>query len=277
MMRNHLVMSFALLGGIVLAPASGNAEGIVTLTFDDSSASQYEYAFPIMQEFGLVGTLYVTTGGVDAASIDPKDERYDPFYMTWDNVRSMHAAGWEIASHGHSHQNLTEATELEQFAEVAYSYRRLSKELDQSPVSYSSPYGAFDERLLRFVKETYTSHVRAWGVAEGSTKKEGFNDKENPFLYEISRLDAIGDLSTDDVCGAVKAAGENQEWLVLMFHQVRDDETGPYTHSTEAFRSIVACIAAEARLGTVSVQTVSDVVSSIREKGEEDHEFDIKR
>lgn len=47
------------LGGF--ARADGFSRGLISVTFDDGWASQHENALPILDEYGIPATLYITS------------------------------------------------------------------------------------------------------------------------------------------------------------------------------------------------------------------------
>lgn len=77
------------LGGIHTADEA--PEGAVVFEFDDAHASVYDTVFPIMTTAGLVGTIGVIPDFVgDTSPVD---------YMTWDELREMRDAGWDVVAH----------------------------------------------------------------------------------------------------------------------------------------------------------------------------------
>lgn len=69
-------------------PASA---GIV-IQFDDGRISQYDRAFPILRERGLVGTVWLEFDNLGTAG-----------YMTVDNALEMQDAGWDMCVHSPTH------------------------------------------------------------------------------------------------------------------------------------------------------------------------------
>jgi peptidoglycan/xylan/chitin deacetylase (PgdA/CDA1 family) len=68
----------------------------VVLTFDDGYDDNYEHAFRLLKEHGMVGTFFVTTDFVER-----------PGYLTWGQVTEMADAGMEIAAHSSNHADFT--------------------------------------------------------------------------------------------------------------------------------------------------------------------------
>jgi peptidoglycan/xylan/chitin deacetylase (PgdA/CDA1 family) len=68
----------------------------VVLTFDDGYDDNYEHAFRLLKQRGMVGTFFVTTDFVER-----------PGYLTWSQIAEMAEAGMEIAAHSANHADFT--------------------------------------------------------------------------------------------------------------------------------------------------------------------------
>lgn len=62
-------------------------------------------------------------------------------FMSWDEARSLTAAGMSIGSHGHSHRALSGLSEDEQRADLVESKRILQHELGRDVIALAYPYG----------------------------------------------------------------------------------------------------------------------------------------
>lgn len=65
----------------------------VVITFDDGWADNFTYAYPILKNHGLRGTIFISTNLIS-------DKKGD--YITWDQINLMKPV-FQIESHGHSH------------------------------------------------------------------------------------------------------------------------------------------------------------------------------
>lgn len=138
---------------LVLGEASGKA---VAVTFDDGFASVSKVARPIMDRFGLPGTVFVPTelvneGRASSPSLpNPKHESPpdETERMTWDQVRALSKSGWEVGSHTKTHQALTglDATQLDE--ELAGSRLKCEEMIGPPCRSLAYPYGDYDARVI---------------------------------------------------------------------------------------------------------------------------------
>ena len=82
----------------------------VAITFDDGRSDNHSLAMRIMDRYQLQGTVYITTGFIDG-SWEHKDVLGSPTApLSIDEIRQLHAHGWEIGLHGDKHR--TEVSDM---------------------------------------------------------------------------------------------------------------------------------------------------------------------
>jgi peptidoglycan/xylan/chitin deacetylase (PgdA/CDA1 family) len=113
----------------------------VALTFDDGYLDNYTVAFPILRAHHFAATFFVITGAVGK-----------PGYMTWADLRAMHADGMAIESHTVHHQNLDTLTDADVAAELTQSRAAIAAEVGQVPAALSYPGGDYDQRVAAAAK-----------------------------------------------------------------------------------------------------------------------------
>lgn len=69
----------------------------VILTFDDGYADAYTHAFPLLSRYGFEGTFFLISGPIDAEN---------PDFLSWDQVKEMHAAGMRFEPHSYDHPDM---------------------------------------------------------------------------------------------------------------------------------------------------------------------------
>jgi peptidoglycan/xylan/chitin deacetylase (PgdA/CDA1 family) len=134
----------------------------VAITFDDNYRSVLEVAKPILDRHGFPGTLYVPTDWVGEArpmswpGIDRwvgTEHEPELCSLTWDELRGLDAAGWEIGSHTCSHPHLTEVDDAQLAHELRSSKALIEAELGRPCTSLAYPYGDWDERVHTAAQE----------------------------------------------------------------------------------------------------------------------------
>lgn len=65
----------------------------VLITFDDGCMGVWQYAEPVLRHYNMHAAAFIITGFVGTRA---------PYYMTWDHITDLHAAGrWDILAHTH--------------------------------------------------------------------------------------------------------------------------------------------------------------------------------
>jgi peptidoglycan/xylan/chitin deacetylase (PgdA/CDA1 family) len=142
--------------------AGEGAAKAVAITFDDGYRSVLDHGFPILSEFGFPATVFVPTSlvglsgpmswpGIDKWEGGSHEAELTP--MTWDELRSLRDAGWEIASHTQTHPKLPELGDEELRTELVTSREICTRELGSTCRSIAYPYGAFDDRVVAAARD----------------------------------------------------------------------------------------------------------------------------
>ncbi len=155
----------------------------VVLTFDDARKSVFKEAFPLLKELGFVATIFVVPNWINGKKI-PSEESYSSF-MTWEELKQLKDAGFEIGSHSLSHQDLTQLNEMDLEQELSLSKQFLEQELSVKVASFAYPFGKFSETVLGTVKENYSLAV---------STKLGFNKN----AFSLARQNVLKDTSLEN-------------------------------------------------------------------------------
>ena len=102
----------------------------VILTFDDGYDDAFTYAFPLLQEYGFKGTFAVITGQVGKL-----------WYLNWEQIKTMAAAGMEFASHTVNHADLRTILDDAIGNELKNSKRALEEQLGKPVSFFVYPFG----------------------------------------------------------------------------------------------------------------------------------------
>ena len=109
-------------------------ERAVVLTFDDGISSDYEVAFPALQEAGMVAEFFVSTAKVGHGD-----------HVTWTQMAEMHRAGMRFGSHGHDHVPISTLPPKERTNQLRESRTLLEQHLGSAVHTFSVPFGAMSE------------------------------------------------------------------------------------------------------------------------------------
>ncbi|MDQ3936434.1 MAG: polysaccharide deacetylase family protein, partial [Actinomycetota bacterium] len=136
----------------------------VAITFDDAYRSVLELAKPILDRLDMRASVYVPTNWPDRdgpmtwpgiAHWVGGEYEHELSCMSWDELRGLADAGWEIGSHTCSHPRLAElASEDEIAAELEGSRMACEERLGGRCRSIAYPYGSYDERVVEAAGRT---------------------------------------------------------------------------------------------------------------------------
>lgn len=155
---------------------SGSDDGRRSLcvTFDDAFRSVIERAFPIMERLGVKGTVFVPTSyvGKDGPMTWPGIEQWigtkyeaELACMSWDELKQLSDAGWEIASHTQTHPHLTEIGDQQLREEMVGSREEIAAKIGVPCRTVAYPFGDHDERVERAARDA--GYEAAGGVRPG--------------------------------------------------------------------------------------------------------------
>lgn len=133
-----------------LANAQDIPEQSVVISFDDGRASVLKTARPLLDQFGFRAVLFINPGTIGGKG-----------FLSWDDLKALAQAGYEIDSHTVTHMDLTrkpKAKALTAFQddvlkEIKDSYRDIEEHLGQPPVALAYPFGNYDLFAMRATKD----------------------------------------------------------------------------------------------------------------------------
>ena len=225
-------LKIILLAGIILVQHTGiifaqdpeianfynNKDAAITISFDDGSYGQYQYAYPTLKKYGYKATFSIVGEWTKDSSISSSENGY-LFYkrLSYKNVHEMWENGNEIAWHGIKH--------------VAYnsnlSWNVLNKQLE-SDVEYA------DEVLFPIVMHTiHYPYSKTKGKIQLAAKSAGFlfgrtgNDLYNEIddiNYYLLNSVAIYNNDSPNHNKFNKILDDAKgKWCILMYHHILPD------------------------------------------------------
>ncbi len=144
--------------GVTLSEAlrTSKRRKVMVASFDDAHISVYTLAKPILEELGVPGTIFVPTDypdsgrpmawkGYDMWVGTPHEEELA--CMSWDQLREVADAGWEIGAHTCSHPFLTELSDEELRRELGEARSVCEEHMARPCPTIAYPYSDWDPRV----------------------------------------------------------------------------------------------------------------------------------
>lgn len=125
------------------------------ITFDDGHRSNFEQAFPLLEQFGQKATFFVLAGCIGS----------DDKYISWEQARQLVAAGHRVESHGWCHRLLTQCGHADLERELTQSKREIEDRLGVEVAAISTPGGRWDDRVVKACARAgykYLFHSNPW-------------------------------------------------------------------------------------------------------------------
>lgn len=122
------------------------AANSIIITFDDGFRTVYDYAYPIMKEYGFKGILCIYPSFIGANKA-----------MTWQQLAHLLNEGWSVESHTMTHANL--ASKINNPDETAFLEKEIIKSKNvieqrlHNKVRYIAwPYGCYTQKAIEIAK-----------------------------------------------------------------------------------------------------------------------------
>ena len=183
---------------------------VVTIGYDDASASIYEYAFPVHQAHDVPGTFWVTTGIVEGGGDG---------VVTWDQLREMHnseVGTITVGHHSHGHFGYGQATPEQLHSDLETSMGIFLRE-GFKPKYMSYP-GGSSSILAQHYVSAYFKAARGAHVHPGFDVGQNGSGTNRYYIDSVS-IDAP---SVDNIKGIITRAKNREEkvWLDVFMHMV---------------------------------------------------------
>ena len=199
---------------------------LVVLTFDDGCKSQATFVGPILKQYNFGATFYITEG---LNFLSNKQA-----YMTWEEVRGLHDAGFEIGNHTRHHRNVATQPAKELKEDLQFIDRQCETYGISQPTTFCYPGYNYNDAAVQVVEEHGFQFARRGIAPEFPYDSEGGRGPAyNPTLHHPLLIPTTGasgpNWTFDDFTWALEQATDGNV-CVLTFHGVPDVEH-PWVHT----------------------------------------------
>ena len=228
---------------------------LVVLTFDDGCKSQATFVGPLLKSYGFGATFYITEG---LNFLTNKGA-----YMTWEEVRGLHDAGFEIGNHTWHHRNVTQQSAAELRADLEHIDAQCEAYGIPQPTTFCYPGYSHGEAAVEVLAEHGFDFARRGVAPEFPYDGEGARGPAyNPTQHHPLLIPTTGasgpHWSFDDFMWALDQAKDGNI-AVLTFHGVPDVEH-PWVHTEPAqFEAYMAHLA-ENDYSVIALRDLTDYV-----------------
>jgi len=131
----------------------------VILTFDDGYRDAYEVVFPMLLEYGFVGTFFVLA--------TPAHFEWEP-YLTWGQMAEMAAAGMDIQAHGRDHVDLRGRSYDYLVYQILGAREAIEYHTGQPVRFFCYPSGQYDASVIAVLQSAgyWGAVTTRWGKSE---------------------------------------------------------------------------------------------------------------
>jgi peptidoglycan/xylan/chitin deacetylase (PgdA/CDA1 family) len=151
------------------------------ITFDDGYKTVYQAAFPILQDYGMSATVFLTVGengswknGESLPSLEGRS------MLNWSEIQEMKRWGIEFGAHTLTHPDLTRLPQDRMEMEICDS-KKIIENILSTPIScFAYPYGRYNDRVQELVQKHFVC---------ASSDKLGLITP-NSEIYALERVDA---------------------------------------------------------------------------------------
>jgi peptidoglycan/xylan/chitin deacetylase (PgdA/CDA1 family) len=238
-----------------VTPVHAATNTVVSLTFDDGSASQYS-TLSMLSAHGMNGTYYINSGLVGSSS----------YYMTWPQLHDLYNAGNDVGGHTVDHADLTKLSTANATAEVCNDRTSLINNGFSPVTSFAYPYAAVNTSAEQIVKQCGYSSGRTVGdinsinACTSCPYAETIPPQDPYYLRTPENATTSTTLSTLETY-VTNAETHGGGWVILVFHGICDNRcTDTNSLSPSIFTALLDWLQPRSANGTV-VRTVDQVMN----------------
>ena len=130
-------------------------EQLAAITFDDGYFDNYLHAWPVLKEFNLTATFFLTAGYIGRNQLLSRDEKSGDAgkdrLLTWPEVSEMEKTGFTFGSHSLTHANLASIDPEQAWKEINESKKILETHLREPAVFFCYPFGSYSPKVKKMM------------------------------------------------------------------------------------------------------------------------------
>lgn len=228
--KNYIFLNFLILTSAIFAQnkTKFSAEiatwyydkpGAVSISFDDASYTQYEFAYPILEQYGFKATFsLVGTWTHEKATYSAEPGYFEIKKMGWQEIKELHDKGHEIAAHGYKHIRYKKYASVQKLAKQMKQVKDLIENHIQSPVyTLHYPYS--------FTSDSIVAASKRAGFLFGRTGNDAINPVTPANMHLLESKAIINNHNPDETQFKKWLNQAKGKWLILMYHHLFPDDS----------------------------------------------------
>lgn len=192
-------------------PAKEWPDRTAVITFDDGYADNLA-ACEALQKRGMRASWFIVSGSVGQSPQWPADGRPPGRLLNASELREMQENSMEIGSHTVNHVRLPEADDAHLVRELTDSKAMLEDLLGNAVGSFAYPYGAFNERCAKAVKQA--------GYTAACITRTGWALRDNN-PYQLRRLTVFNSDTVSTLARKLYFGSHDVRWSDLVRYMSR--------------------------------------------------------
>ena len=129
----------------------------VAITFDDGYLDTYTHAYPLLNKYGLSGTVMLVSGHIGGKNTWDYGKAEPTSLLSMSEIRDMEAGGMQFGSHGATHMPLTEMMPSEIKSELVDSKASLEDLLGHEVSTLAYPFGRSTDEMSEIAQRRNAS------------------------------------------------------------------------------------------------------------------------
>lgn len=126
------------------------------ITFDDGYQSVFDEAFPVLRQYGMSATAFLTVGRKCESGYNGRLPSLEGRPMlSWEEIREMRRYGIAFGAHTLTHPDLTRLTSEQAEFEIYESKAMIEDALNTPVMSFAYPFGRYDNQSRRIAEKHF--------------------------------------------------------------------------------------------------------------------------
>lgn len=197
---------------------------LAVLTFDDAVGNHATFVAPLLKQYGFGATFYVAEYPGEGTDRFETDKRQ---YMTWEQIRGLDQAGFEVGNHTGHHVIMQGVADAVMNLEIDYIEARCREHGITPPTTFCYPCGKADDKAVALLRG------RGYRLARITGDRAYLPERDDPLLvpsFVITGADTAG------FEAGLRCAEATGGIAVFTFHGIPDYNHPWVTFSPERFK-----------------------------------------